>query len=318
MQQNSNQGAERLSAMLATALGPAVGVLLRDPLVTEIRVNSDGRLWKSVLGEGKSFTGEIVPEDKARHAIYAVAFSVGAVCNESQPHLAAELPGSGERFQGVIPPVVTRPILTIRKRARKIFGLEELICQKVVSEKAAQCLKEAVFSRQNIVIAGGTDCGKTTFANALLDLMAAVNDRIVIIEDTQELQCQAKDVEYLRTKEGVASLRDLVRMTLRLSPDRIVIGEVRGAEALELLKSWNTGHGGGVSTVHASSAAKGLSRLEQLVQEGGVIHARPLVAEAVNVVVYMEKRGTQRMVSELVHVDGLSVDGNYILRQVER
>lgn len=313
MDENETKADFRLSAMLTTALGPVVGDLLKDSRVTEIRVNSDGRLWKNVLGEGKTFTGTMIPDDKARHAIYAVAFSVGAVCNEEHPHLSAELPGTGERFQGVIPPVVSRPIITIRKRASKVFCLDQLVEQKVLSQAAAGQLRVAVLSRKNIVIAGGTDCGKTTFANSLLDLMAAVNDRIVIIEDTQELQCEAQDVEYLRTKEGVASLRDLVRMTLRLSPDRIVIGEVRGAEALELLKSWNTGHGGGVSTVHASSAARGLSRLEQLVQEGGIAYSRPIVAEAVNLVVYMEKRGTQRLVSEIVQVDGLSKDGNYVL-----
>jgi type IV secretion system protein VirB11 len=165
-------------------------------------------------------------------------------------------------------------------------------------------LREAVLSRKNILVVGGTDSGKTTFVNALLRVVEETTDRIVILEDTQELQCRTKDVEYLHTKEGVASLRDLVRFTLRLSPDRVVIGEVRGAEALDLLKAWNTGHPGGVSTVHANSAEKGLLRLEQLVQEAGVVPSKIMIAEAVNVLVYMEKKGTKRVVKDIMQVRG--------------
>ena len=155
---------------------------------------------------------------------------------------------------------------------------------------------------------GGTDSGKTTFANALLQVMSNTTHSILIIEDTQELQCEAEDVDYLRTRDGVALLRELVRVSLRLTPDRIIIGEVRGAEAHDLLKAWNTGHGGGVSTVHASSARQGLSRIEQLIQEAGVAASRPMIADAINILVYMEKVGTKRVIKDILSVRGASAD----------
>jgi len=179
----------------------------------------------------------------------------------------------------------------------------------VLSSSAADTLRNSLLARENILIAGGTDSGKTTFTNALLEVIREREDRIVVLEDTQELQCDAKDVLYLRSKEGVATLRDLLKMTLRLSPDRIVIGEVRGAEALDLLKAWNTGHGGGVSTVHPSSSSKALSRVEQLVEEAGVTASKMLIAEAINILVYMEKVGTKRVVKEMLRVTGVNSNG---------
>jgi type IV secretion system protein TrbB len=226
------------------------------------------------------------------------------------PRISAELPGSGERFQGLLPPLVAAPVIVIRKKAVRIFTLDEMVAQGVMSREAKEVLSEAVRARKNIIVAGGTDSGKTTFTNALLDVISGTEDRIVIIEDTPELQCGGKDIEYLRTRDGIASLRDLVRDTMRLSPDRIVIGEVRGAEALDLLKAWNTGHGGGVSTLHASSAVRALCRLEQLVQEAGVSYSKGLISEAVEIVVYMEKVGTRRVVREIVRLSGL-VSGEY-------
>lgn len=299
----------RLDAILWTALGPNVQEFLSDKHVTEIRINSDGKLWKNVLGEGKSFTGYTVSEERVRQAIYSVAYSVGTVCNEEKPHLAAELPGGEARFQGILPPIVHKPVIVIRKRARRIFTLEDLAAQGVLTAYQAQFLRDATLGRENIVISGGTDSGKTTFANAILHEMRSVNERIVILEDTQELQCDAEDVEYLRSKEECVSLRDLIRITLRLSPDRIIVGEVRGAEALEMLKSWNTGHGGGITTVHASSALKSLSRLEQLVEEAGVGRAKTLIADVVHIVVYLKKKNNKRVVEEIIRVNGLNDSG---------
>lgn len=291
-------------ALLATALGPTVGELLTDATISEIRLNSDGGVWAYRLGEGKMKVDCTVSPENARRAIYAVAYSISEVCNEDTPQISAELPGSGERFQGLLPPVVKGPVIVIRKRAARIFTLSDLEDQGVLPAGGRELLEDKVLARQNILVVGGTDSGKTTFANALLQVIADSHERIVILEDTQELQCRAKDVEYLHTKEGVCTLRDLVRVTMRLSPDRIVIGEVRGAEALDLLKAWNTGHSGGVCTVHANSSRQGLSRLEQLVQEAGVGASCPMIAEAVNVIVYMEKVGTKRMVREIATVSG--------------
>jgi type IV secretion system protein VirB11 len=294
----------RLSELLVTALGPGIAELLRDPEISEIRLNSDGTIWGNRLGFGKFQTDVSISVENAKRAIYAVAYGIGDVCNESKPSISAELPGTGERFQGILPPLAQSPLFVIRKKAAKVFTLDELEQQGVVPPEGHSILREAVLSRRNILVVGGTDSGKTTFANALLQVVAETKDRIIILEDTQELQCEAADVEYLHTKEGIASLRDLIRCTMRMSPDRIVIGEVRGAEALDLLKAWNTGHPGGVSTIHANSAQKGLMRIEQLVQEAGVVPSRAMIAEAVNVLVYMEKVGTKRVVKDIINVRG--------------
>jgi type IV secretion system protein VirB11 len=282
----------RLSELLVTALGPGIAALLRDPEISEIRLNSDGSIWGNRLGFGKFQTDVRISVENAKRAIYAVAYGIGDICNNNKPSISAELPGTGERFQGILPPLAQSPLFVIRKKATKVFTLGDL-------------------ERQGVVV-GGTDSGKTTFANALLQVVAETRDRIIILEDTQELQCEAADVEYLHTKEGIASLRDLIRCTMRMSPDRIVIGEVRGAEALDLLKAWNTGHPGGVSTIHANSAQKGLMRIEQLVQEAGVVPSRAMIAEAVNVLVYMEKVGTRRVVKDIINVRGVG-DTSYDL-----
>lgn len=303
---------EKIQRLLFSALGPGVANLLEDPAVSEVRLNSDGKIWANRLGEGKKLTNITVSTEKARQAIFTVAYSVNSICNEDVPRISAELPGSGERFQGLLPPLVAAPVIVIRKKAVKIFTLEEMVAQGVITSMAREVLSDAVKARRNIIVVGGTDSGKTTFTNALLDVISGSNDRIVIIEDTPELQCRGNDVEYLRTRDGIATLRDLVRDTMRLSPDRIVIGEVRGAEALDLLKAWNTGHSGGVSTLHASSAARGLGRLEQLVQEAGVSYSKGLISEAVEIVVYMEKVGTRRVVQEILRLDGLQ-GGEYKL-----
>ena len=311
------ESTERLSDLLATALGPEVTELLKDDSVSEIRLNADGSLWVHRLGEGKIKSKAFISPMNAQRAIYAVAFGVNEICNENNPSIAAELPKSGERFQGIIPPLSKSPVFAIRKKAIRVFTLDDLHGQEVITPETRDYLKAAVLQRKNILVVGGTDSGKTTFANALLHAIEGSNHRIVILEDTQELQCNANDVEYLRTKDKVANLRDLVRMTMRLSPDRIVIGEVRGAEALDLLKAWNTGHGGGVSTVHASSARQGLSRIEQLVSEAGVNPSREMISEAVNVLIYMEKVGTKRLVREVLTVEGV-VKGDYLLKDFSK
>jgi len=311
------ESTERLSDLLSTALGPEITALLKDDTISEIRLNADGSLWVNRLGEGKFKSNALISPMNAQRAIYAVAFGVNEICNENNPSIAAELPKSGERFQGIIPPLSKTPVFAIRKKAIRVFTLDDLLGQGVITKEICDYLKEAVAQRLNILVVGGTDSGKTTFANALLQAIEGSNHRIVILEDTQELQCNASDVEYLRTKDKVANLRDLVRMTMRLSPDRIVIGEVRGAEALDLLKAWNTGHGGGVSTVHASSARQGLSRIEQLVSEAGVTPSREMISEAVNVLIYMEKAGTKRIVKEVLTVEGI-VKGDYLLKGVSK
>lgn len=306
VQSGKERGEDRLTRMLASAMGQ-VGELLLDDAVIELMLNPDGRVWQDRLGEGRSFTGYTMAPADAERVIFIVANSIGAICNKDNPTLSAELPVTGSRFQGVLPPVVARPVFTIRKKALKIFTLDDYVEQGILNPSQRDNLRQFIRQKKNILIVGGTGSGKTTLANAILDEIAASNDRVIIIEDTQELQCKAEDAVIMRTRENV-TMTDLLKATMRLRPDRIVIGEVRGGEALALLKAWNTGHPGGCATVHADSAIKGLTRLEQLVQEACVTPSKALIAEAVNVVIYIEKNDRGREVKEIIEVNSLDHD----------
>jgi type IV secretion system protein TrbB len=300
---------DRQTRMLRTAMGPAIAAALEDPEVVEVLLNPDGSLWFDRLGSGRTPSGlKLTPHD-AERIIRLVAAHVRIEVHPGAPIVSAELPATGERFEGVLPPVTRAPVFAIRKRAVGVISLAQYVLDGILSEEQALALRDAVRERRNIVIAGGTSSGKTTLANALLQEMAATGDRVIILEDTVELQCMADDHVPLRTKPGVASMRELVRSTLRLRPDRIVVGEVRGAEAIDLMKAWATGHPGGVATLHAGSARGALTRLEQLIQEVVVTVPRALIAEAVDVVVFICGRGRARRVDEIVRVVGLNADG---------
>ena len=301
--------ASRQTRMLRSAMGPVIGAALDDPDVIEVLLNPDGSLWLDRLSQGRAPTGDSLSSADAERIIKVIAHHVGQEINARSPILSAELPETGERFEGVLPPVTNLPAFAIRKRASLVFTLDRYVADGIMHADAAVALRCAVRARQNIVIAGGTSTGKTTLANALLDEIAKTGDRLIFIEDTRELQALSDDQVALRTKPGVASMAELVRSTLRLRPDRIVIGEVRGGEALDLLKAWGTGHPGGVATVHAGSALGALHRLEQLILETAVTVPRALVAEAVNVVVFIAGRGGERRVREVVRVTGLTADG---------
>jgi type IV secretion system protein TrbB len=199
----------------------------------------------------------------------------------------------------------------IRKPAVAVFTLADYVAAGIMGQWQADALVDAVGSKKNILVAGGTSTGKTTLTNALLAEVAKTDDRVVLIEDTRELQCAAPNLVSLRTKDGVATLSDLVRSALRLRPDRIPIGEVRGAEALDLLKAWGTGHPGGVGTIHAGSALGTLRRMEQLIQESVVTVPRALIAETINVIAVLVRDGTGRRLSELAEVRGLDASGDY-------
>ncbi|WP_183191952.1 P-type conjugative transfer ATPase TrbB [Ancylobacter tetraedralis] len=306
-----HRGFARGARMLRTALGPAIARHLEDPAVVEVMLNPDGRLWIDRLSEGLSDTGErLLPADGER-IVRLVAHHVGAEVHAGAPRVSAELPETGERFEGLLPPVVAAPTFAIRKPAVAVFTLADYVATGIMSAGQAEALRLAVASRANILVAGGTSTGKTTLTNALLAEVAKTIDRVVLIEDTRELQCAAPNLVALRTKDGVASLSELVRSALRLRPDRIPIGEVRGAEALDLLKAWGTGHPGGIGTIHAGSAIGALRRMEQLIQEAVVTVPRALIAETISLVAVLSGRGAARRLTELAHVEGLSPDGDY-------
>jgi type IV secretion system protein VirB11 len=303
----------RGARMLRTALGPAIARHLDDQSVVEIMLNPDGRLWIDRLASGLADTGERLAAGDGERVVRLVAHHVGLEVHAASPHVSAELPTTGERFEGLLPPLVAAPTFAIRKPAIAVFTLDDYVTRGIASADQAGALRQAVADRCNILVAGGTSTGKTTLVNALLAEVARTGDRIVLIEDTRELQCAAPNLVALRTKQGVASLSDLVRAALRLRPDRIPIGEVRGPEALDLVKAWGTGHPGGIGTIHAGSALGTLRRLEQLIQEAVVSVPKALIAETINVIAVLAGRGSQRRLGELVAVEGLSPGGDYIL-----
>ncbi|MEZ2329007.1 P-type conjugative transfer ATPase TrbB [Mesorhizobium sp. RCC_202] len=308
---NDAEGRARSSRMLRTALGPAIARFLDDPAIVEIMLNPDGRIWVDRLSEGLADTGEMLAPAVGERIVRLVAHHVGAEVHSRSPRVSAELPQTGERFEGLLPPVVAAPAFAIRKPAVAVFTLDDYVAAGIMSAGQAAILRAAVAGRLNILVAGGTSTGKTTLTNALLAEVAKGMDRVVIIEDTRELQCAAPNLVAMRTKDGVATLADLVRSSLRLRPDRIPVGEVRGAEALDLLKAWGTGHPGGIGTLHAGSGIGALRRFEQLIQEAVVTVPRALIADTIGLVAVLSGRGTARRLSELVRVEGLGPDGDY-------
>ena len=299
--------------MLRTALGAGIAAWLDDPGIVEIMLNPDGRLWVDRLGTGLAETGLSISPADGERIIRVVAHHVGGEVHAWSPRVSAELPETGERFEGLLPPVVVGPTFAIRKPAVAVFTLDDYVAGGIISRAQCAALRSAIAGRDNILVAGGTGTGKTTLTNALLAEIAGSTDRVVLIEDTRELQCTAPNLVAMRTKEGVASLTELVRSSLRLRPDRIPIGEVRGAEALDLLKAWGTGHPGGFGTIHAGSALGALRRLEQLIQEAVVAVPRPLIAETIGLIAVLVREGGGRRLAELARVQGLDASGEYRL-----
>lgn len=303
---------DRRIRMLRTAMGSVIAAALEDPDVVEIMLNPDRTLWVDRLSSGRAPLGVELSEADGERIIRLVAAHVGAEVHRGQPLLTAELPETGERFEGILPPAAPGPAFALRKRAMGVIPLERYVSDGMMTAAQASFLRGSVRERQNILIAGGTSTGKTTLANALLAEIAATGDRVLVLEDTIELQCAARDHVPLRTRAGVVSMRELVRATMRLRPDRVVVGEVRGGEALDLIKVWGTGHPGGIATIHAGSAQGALLRLEQLVLEVAMNPPRALIAEAVNVVIFIAGRGRLRRIESIAHVTGFDDAGYYL------
>jgi len=312
-----NEKSRRLNQKLKSELGPIVMSALSDPTVIEIMLNTDGTLWIDQLGLGMSQVGTMTAPN-AEALLGTIADSLHTVITRDQPILEGELSLDGSRFEGLLPPIVSQPTFTIRKRASMVFTLEQYTQKEILSELHKNAILTAILSHKNILIVGGTGSGKTTFANAIIDGIAehCPNDRLIIIEDTAELQCSATNVVTLRSSDNV-SMNQLLRATMRLRPDRILVGEVRGPEALALLKAWNTGHPGGLATVHANSASAGLIRLEQLIAESGALAStHSLIAEAVDLIVFIEKYNKGRRIKTVATVNGLTDTGDYIINPI--
>ncbi len=309
---------DRVIQAFRDSLGPVIQSALSDPNIVEVMVNPDGRIWVDQIRGGRSDTGQVLDYSTIETIIRLVADHIGETVTQDAPSIAGTIPETGERFQGLLPPLTSHPSFTIRKRPAVVFSLEDYQADGVMTAEQATIIRRALEQRKNILIAGGTGTGKTTFVNALLAEPVFAQDRIVIIEDTAELQCIAADQVKLLTKrsEPAVSMRDLVKTTLRLRPDRIIIGEIRDGSALDMLKAWNTGHPGGVGTVHANSAEEALYRIEDLIGEVSLTIPKRAIAQGIDLIVFMERDSSNRAgrsIRSLVTVEGLENDKYKVL-----
>ena len=309
---------DRIQDMLRFSFGNHILEYLDDDEVIEILINDDGRLWVERFGKSLSDTGYIMPSHNVERIIRLVASKDNTVCNAKNPIISAELPEYGVRFQAIMPPVVSNPVFAIRKKAFRIFSIDDYVQQGIISENLAAAIKQYVREKKNILIVGGAASGKTTFANAVLAEMDMNDERMIIIEDTPELQSKGENCIHQRVVRGIVDMRDLVKGSLRLRPDRIIVGEVRGgAEALEMVKAWNTGHPGGLCTVHANGVKEALVRLELLIEEVVQNVPRTLIAETINAIIYIEKNNGMRRIPCIAEVEGCLENGEYVLNITE-
>jgi P-type conjugative transfer ATPase TrbB len=333
---------QRLLEKLERECGEHILKALRDPAVVEVLLNPDGRLWVDVAGRGMQDTGQVLEPGPAESILTTCASMLQTTITRELPILEGEFPLDGSRLEGIVPPIVRAPVFAIRKKATRVFTLEDYATRGIIAESLGSiahsgrsqerglhphplaAIRHAVRERRNILIVGGTGSGKTTLANAILAEIAALcpQDRLVAIEDTMELQVKMPNSVLLRTSEAT-NMQRLLRATMRLRPDRIVVGEVRGGEALTLLKSWNTGHPGGLATIHANSAEGGLVRLSQLIYEApearnlSEITVSATIQEAVDLVMFIERVATPvgRSLSQMMEIVGFA-DGRFRMSPV--
>lgn len=316
-----DEQAQRLGEALKRQLG-AFCPLLMEHGVVELMLNADGRLWVDRLGQPMIAVGTMAAMT-AESFIATVASTLRGTVTRENPILECELPDAppfhGSRFEALIPPIVSGPVFTIRRKASAVFTLNEYERDGILATSQRTAIECAVMQRQNILVVGGTGTGKTTLTNAIIDQMAKAtpDHRLVIIEDTAEIQCAAPNAVIMRATDTV-DMQRLLKATLRLRPDRIVVGEVRGGEALTMLKAWNTGHPGGVCTVHANHARAGLTRIEQMIAEVSQAPMRALIGEAINLIVSIVRTDTApgRRIHEVIAVDGFA-DGDYRFTNLE-
>lgn len=300
----SAAGREYLLSSLEYDLGPVIMAALKDPEVVEVMVNPDGNIWVEKLGRPMYLAGRIAL-GKARLVVTSVASGLGTTVDLENPIVEGELPLDGSRFEGLLPPVVQDSSFTIRKKASRIFSLEDYAQAGTMPDFLVEVLKKSLTERLNILIAGGTGLGKTTLVNALILALSenCPDDRLVILEDTLELQSRSANSVFFRTSDFVDMTR-LLKATMRYRPDRILVGEVRDGAALDLLKAWNTGHPGGLATVHANSAEEGLDRLEELVLEAGKGPKQKLIGRAVDLIVFIKRASGGRRIAQVLRVYG--------------
>ncbi|WP_020405881.1 P-type conjugative transfer ATPase TrbB [Hahella ganghwensis] len=307
----------RAKKKLERDMGATLLAALNDPKTVEIMLNADGKIWQERLGEKMCCIGTL-RNAQAQAIIETIAGYHRKEVTRDNPILEGEFPLDGSRFAGQLPPVVPAPTFAIRKKAVTIFTLEQYVENGIMTPGQKKVLVEAVKAHKNILVIGGTGTGKTTLVNAIINQMV-VNDpteRVFIIEDTGEIQCAADNhVQYHTTID--VTMTQLLKTTLRMRPDRILVGEVRGAEALDLLDAWNTGHEGGAATLHANNATAGLARLRSLITRNPAAptEIEPLIGDAVHIVVHIARTPEGRRIQEVLEVSGYR-DGQYITKSL--
>lgn len=279
---------------------------LKDDKIFEVYINPDGRVWTDSFN-GRECTYVVMSSAQVKQIILNVAALTNQVVTDERPALDAEIPQNKYfdkcRFEGNLPGIVLSPTLNIRKHPKKIFTPDDYAEQGILTANQRDIIINAIHAKKNIIAAGGTKSGKTTLLNALLAEISKLNDRVILIEDTPELQCNAADCVSMRTMRTF-TMSDCLRSVLRMTPDRIVVGEVRGGEALALLDAWSTGHGGGCSTVHSNSARDTLLRLENMTVRVSQNPQQATIGQAINMIIYLKYVGKRRMVEEIMEVNG--------------
>lgn len=309
---------KRLHEKLRRDLGEPFMRALSDPKTIEIMLNEDGCLWQERQGEGMHQIGTMNPT-RAEAVMRVIASCLNTEISREAPILEGQLPLDGSRFAGSVPPISYAPAFAVRKQAAFIFKLAQYVEQGIMSERQKEAIQQAVHDHKNILVVGGTGSGKTTLCNSIIDEISVQfpKERIIIIEDTGEIQCSAKNTRKLLTSLET-DMSQLLKHTLRLRPDRILIGEVRGAEALDLLDAWNTGHEGGIATLHSNNAKAGLDRLRSLVTRNPLApktDIESLIGEVVHMIVNIAKCPEGRRIEEILQVSGYS-KGSYNLTKL--
>jgi type IV secretion system protein VirB11 len=308
---------ERAKRKLERDMGADLLAALYDPKTVEIMLNADGKVWQERQGERATVIGKLRTA-QSEAIIQTIAGYHGKEITRSNPLLEGEFPLDGSRFAGQMPPVVRAPTFAIRKKATAIFTLQQYVTAGIITEEQCKEITKAVVEHKNILVIGGTGSGKTTLVNAIINAMVNSDptERVFIIEDTGEIQCIAANHVQYHTSIDV-SMTMLLKTTLRMRPDRILVGEVRGEEALDLLDAWNTGHPGGAATLHANSAHEGLTRLKSLVSrnKSAPTEIEPLIGEAVDIVIHIARTPEGRRVQEIIEVTGYS-NGQYVTKQL--
>ncbi|HFQ9740798.1 TPA: P-type conjugative transfer ATPase TrbB [Escherichia coli] len=294
-------------------MGRSLMEALEDPETLEIMLNPDGKLWREKFGQPMFCMGT-VPVQRSKTIIQTIAGFHKKIIDSNSPFLECELPIDGSRFAGQLPPLVAGPTFAIRKKASRIFLLDEYVDKGVMTRVQADFICRAIAAHKNILVIGGTGSGKITLLNAIIAEIVRQfpDERICIIEDTGELQCAALNFVQYHTTINV-TMTDILRLILRMRPDRIFVGETRGPEALDMLDAWNTGHEGGAASLHANNTLSALTRLRSLISRNPFAprEIEPVIGEAVNVIVQISKTSEGRRIKEIREIQGYE-NGEYI------